>query len=594
MNERIKRHKNQPVKRYMPGLDGLRALCVLAVIAYHLNLEWAEGGLLGVGIFFVLSGYLITDQIMMEWKKERRLRLLKFWVRRMRRLLPAMVVMLLFAAFCLLFLDPSRLHGFTGGMVSSLLYVNNWWLIFHQVSYFESFGPPSPIGHLWSLSIEEQFYLVWPIILAAGLKLAPYRGKLLLWILAGAAASALAMAWMYTPGTDPSRVYYGTDTRAFSLLVGAALAVVWPSWQLSGSVSAKARGLLDLTGGLGLLLLLLLIFLTGKFDDSLYHGGFLFLSTIAAAVIAVLAHPASRLGKVMGCKPLRWIGVRSYSLYLWHFPVIILSSPDGNTEEVSAMRIALQLAISLILAALSYRYVEEPLRRGRMGINQGRTRQPASRRLFHRPYVLAALLMILLIPIYRSMSMTKPEPNASPPPAAQAWTQNEQTKPDRGKLDAQPGEGMTVIGDSVILDAAPFLEERLPGVVIDGQVGRQMRHVREVIDELQDQGKLGDRIIIELGSNGSFHADLLRSLLTSLDDKKVFLINTRVPREWQDSVNRAISEVGGEFNNTTVINWHSASRGKDHYFAQDGVHLNAEGARYYASLIANAVRDASG
>lgn len=333
-------------KRYMPGLDGLRAFSVIAVMAYHWNAKWAQGGFIGVGIFFVISGYLISDQIIQQWQSRGRLNLIDFWIRRARRLLPAMLAMLGFVALWLLCIEPGRLQGLKGAFLSSVFYANNWWLIFHKVSYFESFGPPSPIGHLWSLAIEEQFYLVWPLLLVAGMHIFPRRGKLALMIAALACVSALAMFGIYIPGEDPSRVYYGTDTRAFALLIGAALAVVWPSRKLSDRVTAGARVMLDIAGFLGLIALAALIYRTGEYDDFLYRGGLLGIAVLSAAVIAVLAHPASRVGQVMGCKPLRWIGVRSYSLYIWHFPVIILTTPEVDTGGANALRILFQLFLS--------------------------------------------------------------------------------------------------------------------------------------------------------------------------------------------------------------------------------------------------------
>jgi len=603
-------------KRYMPGLDGLRALSVLAVIAYHLDLKWAQGGLLGVGIFFVISGYLITDQIITEWNRHQRLSLVDFWIRRARRLLPAMIVMLLFVAAWLYFVDSSRLHALQGDFLSSLFYINNWWLIFHQVSYFESFGPPSPIGHLWSLSVEEQFYVMWPLLLVIGLKFASRRGKLALLILAGAALSALAMAMIYVPGTDPSRVYYGTDTRAFALLIGAALAVVWPSQKLNDRVSTAARNTLDIVGGIGIMALLVFIYQTVEYDDWLYRGGLLFLSLIAAAVIAVLAHPASRVGKMMGCKPLRWLGVRSYSLYIWHYPVIILTSPDVNTNETGVTRIILQLTASLILAAISYRYIEEPFRRGRVRLHWKISYSPLRRRVLS--VILTAIVPAILIPSACSISQSKegfpahvveaagsqkgsnqqetpstaqntkhPE-TQKPASAAQDTVHPEAQKPV--PPDIESGKGITAIGDSVILDAKPFLAKMLPGIAVDGKVGRQMRQAQDVIEQLKAQGRLGDRIIIELGTNGAFSKKQLRDLLHSLSDaKQILLVNTRVPRNWQDTVNATIAEVSNEFNNTAIVDWYSASEGKGEYFYRDGVHLNRDGAEYYASILAKAV-----
>ncbi|MFC9773811.1 acyltransferase family protein [Paenibacillus chitinolyticus] len=356
--------QKQLLKRYMPGIDGLRAISVLAVIAYHFNLKWAKGGLLGVEVFFVLSGYLITDQLLWELKTQRKISFLHFWIRRIRRLLPAMVSMLLVVALGLNLIDPSRMQTLRGDFLSSVFYVNNWYLIFHQVSYFESFGPPSPIGHLWSLSIEEQFYVIWPLLLFFLVRLLGRRGRLAVCILLGAAVSAVAMALLYVPGTDPSRVYYGTDTRAFAILIGAALAVVWPSWRLTDRISSGARLLLDLLGAVAMLILFIMMNRTNEYDSSLYPVGFLFLSVVTAVIIAVLVHPASQLGSILAAKPLRWIGKRSYSLYIWHYPVIILSSPAANVGEPGFVDILLQLTLIFMLSALSYRFVEEPIRRG--------------------------------------------------------------------------------------------------------------------------------------------------------------------------------------------------------------------------------------
>lgn len=658
-NEHLRSQSSiQPVggRRYVPGIDGLRALSVLAVIAYHLNLNWAEGGLLGVGIFFVISGYLITDQIITQWERHRRLNLLDFWVRRARRLLPAMIVMLFVVALWLLIIEPSRLYGLKGDFMSSLFYLNNWWLIFHNVSYFESFGPPSPIGHLWSLSIEGQFYILWPIVLIIVMKIARRRGKLIVWIMVCAAVSALAMALIYVPGTDPSRVYYGTDTRVFALLIGAALAVAWPSQKLNDKVSEPARRMLDIVGGLGLVLLLVLFNQVNEFDDLLYRGGFLVISLIAAVVIAVLAHPASRLGSIVGCKPLRWIGVRSYSLYIWHFPVIILSSPSVNTEESSILRIIIQLAVSFLLAALSYKYVEEPIRRG--SFKETWKNISLKRRGGLRPGFLMAIIAVILIPIackgyllnagsdtpaiesadmhYEQQQQQQEQQDLgikndptdhkaidksvtdkpSLPAMATATTEPEVNKPDPkvgaintevakpesevGKtvpeekkpvaVKSQAGNDVTAIGDSVILDVAPYLSEKLPGIVIEGKIGRQMAKAQEVVDQLKAQGRLGKKVVIELGTNGSFSSKQLRSLLDSLSGaEQIFLVNTRVPKKWEHNVNHNISKVSSEYSNTTVVDWYSASEGKDNYFYEDGVHLKPEGSMFYASLLVKAL-----
>lgn len=613
-------------RRYMPGLDGLRALSVIAVIAYHLNLSWAPGGLLGVGIFFVLSGYLITDQIINRWQKDRRLDLKDFYIRRARRLLPAMFVMLIFIATWLLLFDSSRLAALQGEFISSMLYFNNWWLIFHDVSYFESFGPPSPIGHLWSLAIEEQFYLVWPLVIFVGLRKIPQRGKLIKLTLAGALISALAMALIYQPGVDPSRVYYGSDTRAFGLLIGAALALAWPSRKLKREVSRSSRNILDFIGLIGLFIIILMIWRSNEYGQFLYYGGLVLLSILAAIVIAVLVHPASRLAKIMGCKPLRWIGVRSYSLYIWHYPIIILTTPAVDTGGFNGFRVFVQLGVSILLAALSYKYIEEPIRHGLLKRMCGELSNRLRFKIRPVFLVIIAPLIVLSISSISNLEnkisadpnpdqMTisdKYEPFVTPvnpteegassiieqtpnPPATQEIPE-EVDPPKKSDSQTQPqvkvGKGVTAIGDSVILDAAPYLKELLPGIVIDGKVGRQMSQAKEVVDNLRKNGKLGNRVIINLGTNGAFNSNQLRKLLTSLEDaQQVVLVNTRVPRKWQNTVNSLLTKVAAEFPNTTVVDWHSSSAGKDSYFYDDGVHLRQEGAKFYASLVASAIEE---
>ncbi len=585
-------HLNQPTKRYMTGLDGLRAISVLAVIAYHLHFRWAEGGLLGVEIFFVLSGYLITDQILYEWRTRSGFSIVQFWIRRMRRLLPAMIFMLTVVALWLLITDFSRLQALGGHFVSSLFYVNNWYLIFHHVSYFESFGPPSPIGHLWSLSIEEQFYVIWPLILLIGLCFAPQRGRLMLFILGCAIVSAIAMAVIHEPGADPSRVYYGTDTRVFAILIGAALAIIWPSWRLSENVSSSSRTMLDMTGVLGIVMLFIMIGQTNQFDDSLYRGGFLYLSLITAVIIAVLVHPANRLERWLGCRPLSWIGKRSYSLYIWHYPIIILSGPVVNTEDANYMRIALQVTASFITGGLSYKYIEEPIRRGTFWTNLKSLRRSADGNQLGLVVIVIAIILVLT-------SWKKDPVLDAPVTVSQKPVQTKKLQcgcsDDNHSAEntdhLAEGSGVTAIGDSVILDAAPFLEKQFPGIVIDGKVGRQMSQAKDVLNDLRAQGKLGHKIIIELGTNGVFNRSQLHSLLASLQDsRQIYLITTRVPRGWQNTVNDNLREIAGEFQNVRLIDWYSASENRNDLFYDDGVHLKPEGAQYYASVLIDAIK----
>ena len=363
----------------MPGLDGLRALAVLAVIAYHLQLGWAPGGLLGVGVFFTLSGYLITDLLLGQRETLGHLQLGNFWLRRARRLLPALFLMLAVVVAWVTLLHRSQLPSLRGDVLAAVAYVSNWWNIWREASYFVRFGPPPPLDHLWSLAIEEQFYLVWPFLLWLGLRYVRGRYSLAGMTLAAAALSATAMALLYQPGVDPTRVYEGTDTRAFGLLVGAALAMVWPSRRLRADLSLRRRLLLDGAGVLGLVVVGLLIWRTDQYSASLYRGGISLLSVATVSVVAALAHPASWLGPVLGWAPLRWLGVRSYGIYLWHWPIIVLTTPPEQ-KGINLTLAMLQVAATIAVAALSWRFVEEPIRGGVLGRLWARARSRVWRR----------------------------------------------------------------------------------------------------------------------------------------------------------------------------------------------------------------------
>src|ERR1700742_5057853 len=368
----------EPVKRnqrYMPGLDGLRAIAVLAVIAFHLGLGWAPGGLLGVGIFFTLSGYLITDILLGQFLKRGSIHLGRFWLGRARRLLPALFLMLLIVIAWVTIFGPAQPDQFRKAVVSAVFYVNNWEQIFANVSYFARFAPEGPLNHLWSLSVEEQFYIFWPFLLLIGVKLvherplaSGVRPRLALVTIVLALISTIEMAILYHPTLDPSRIYYGTDTRAGGLLFGAALAMVWPSRRLSHKITPQARDMLDGVGLLGLLIIFIMVWRVGEVSAFLYRGGFVVLSLATVMVLMRLAHPACRLGRVLGMRPLRWVGVRSYGIYLWQTPVIVITAANAqNPQDEGLLRKALQFAAILAIAALSWRFVEEPIRHGAIG-----------------------------------------------------------------------------------------------------------------------------------------------------------------------------------------------------------------------------------
>jgi len=393
-------------QKYLPGLDGLRAIAVAAVVAYHLGYGWAQGGLLGVGVFFTLSGYLITDILVGQWAARGRIKLGDFWLRRARRLLPALFVMLAAVAIWVNVAARSFLPGFRGNVIASVFYVSNWWYIDQHASYYAQFAPPAPLDHLWSLAVEEQFYLIWPWVVLLLVWLAgrasrrrrqlaggpggpaspaggaPYltgRSRLALAAvtLGLAAASAIWMAVRYQPGYDPTRVYEGTDTRAFGLLIGAAVAMVWPTRRPASTAAASggaasertvpptARWLLDAAGVAGLVVIGLLVWRTNQYSAFMFRGGLELLSVATAATVAAAATPGSLVGRALGWSPLRWTGVRSYGIYLWHYPLIVLTAVPGTVGTPASLgRAVAVVAGTVVVAAVSWQVIEEPIRRG--------------------------------------------------------------------------------------------------------------------------------------------------------------------------------------------------------------------------------------
>ena len=356
---------------YQPALDGLRAVAVCAVIAYHLQYGWAEGGFLGVDAFFVLSGFLITSLLVVEFGGAGRIDLRAFWVRRARRLLPALFLVLgaitVWAAFVL---RADQLGTVRGDGLATIFYGANWRFVASGQSYFDLVSVPSPFRHAWSLAIEEQFYLVWPLVAFACLRLGRGRTRVLATVCTvGAAASIALMAIVYDP-LNPSRAYYGTDTRAHALLIGALLAILLRHRAANAAARVARRGVNPAlqTAGVGAALACVAAFAFVPDTSSfMYRGGFaLFAIAVAVLIAAAVAPGRSPVRTLLSIRPLRWIGAISYGLYLWHWPVqVALTAPrtglDGAALDV------VRIAATFGLATLSFYAVEQPIRRGALG-----------------------------------------------------------------------------------------------------------------------------------------------------------------------------------------------------------------------------------
>jgi peptidoglycan/LPS O-acetylase OafA/YrhL len=603
---------------YMPGIDAMRALAVLAVFGYHAGLGWLPGGFLGVDVFFVISGYLITSLLLREFRGTGKIELARFWIRRARRLLPAVGVLIAVAMIVSAIADPNKIAQTRGDALASLFYFANWHFIFAHTSYFEQFGRPSLFTHLWSLSVEEQFYLFWPIVFAAGMKLFG-RGRLLLGVLAGAIASVV-LAWiLFDPGHDASRVYYGTDTHAVGLLAGVALALVWSPVELrlphhnSGPLVGP---ILDALGVVALGYLILSFAHVHDYDLVLWHGGYAWVAIATAILLAALAHPAARLGNIIGRPALLWLGLRSYSFYLWHWPVLVMTRPGVDIDLPRGILIPLQLIACLILADLSYRFVELPFngkaKLPRMSDRWLRVARPA--------LILGVLAVILVVgwsgivkagstsPELAAASMKTsahvsaklPEANTDPPApkgadaGGKAGAAKEAGEAREQKLRySKHWPRIVMLGDSVMIGAEANLEKRLgPGFSMDAKVGRQADEFIAIIEKIKKGGHHPQAMVIQWGNNGPLYSEDMEALRKATTNVgQLFLISDHAPVSWQDESNEAIAEASKLWHDTTEIPWAKAAEEGGESLFWDGIHLTPKGAGVYARLVSQVLHE---
>ncbi len=510
---------------YIPALDGLRALAVIAVLLYHADQAWIPGGFLGVDVFFVISGYLITCLLLSDWQQTNGIGLKRFWYRRARRLLPALFAMLFVVSLYAILFLPDVLDQLRGEVLSALFYVENWFLVFRNLSYFQSAGRPPLLQHVWSLAVEEQYYLFWPLILMLVLTVwGKSRKALLIGVLAGVVISTLEMAILYHPYTDPSRVYYGTDTRVAALLLGSALAFVWAPWRLIGRTGRNAGILLDAVAVLSGIVLFYMFLNVHDFDPSLYRGGFLLVAIVSALLIAATVHPASKLVPwLLGFGVLRWIGVRSYGIYLWHWPIYMVTRPHSDLPLTGLPLLVLRLTLTFLAAAASYKYIEEPIRHGALERQWARYKTApveTKRSLMTRFSLGATGLVVGLVIIVvglgnggsaaapagfgkRTDVVVQPGDTIGPTTTVVGETTTTPTAPPAGTPTTAPGTPvttMTAIGDSVMLGAYVPLKSTVDTMFnasvlgVDAAESRQFSAGVDLIQSVQGQGATrGDR-----------------------------------------------------------------------------------------------------
>jgi len=634
----------------MSGLDGLRAIAVMAVVFYHADFSWARGGFLGVEVFFVISGYLITSLLLVEWLKNDSVDLKAFWVRRARRLLPAVFLMLgVVAVWSVVFLRDT-LYRLGGDILAASTYVTNWFFIVRNDSYFESFGRPPLLGHLWSLAVEEQFYVLWPLLFSIGFALLGGRSKhatirrFRSIVVVGAIASTVWMAYLFVPFEDPSRVYYGTDTRAAGILIGIALATAWMPWHLRTTISRRYRAVFRSVGFAALAGLLLIMATLSEYSPWLYRGGFAVTSLLTAVVIAVIAHPAIGFGWVLSNPVMTWIGKRSYGIYLWHWPIFMITRPGFDVSSSVTNTFAIRLALTFVIAELSYRYVEMPIRKvGYRAWMRNITRSLGM--ATHRSASGAAVVMFASFALITTILVVGSQAGSPESVVAsgegqgktaietvtvEPATSDESTAASRFediinsfatnvsgsssdiKTETQPvattdapttetataadsgsGPHVTLIGDSVLLGAKPDVETVLGAhTVVDGKVNRQFRHADDVARSLLSQGKLGEIVVLHLGTNSPFNSATWDEVMTELsnDVDEIYVLTIQVPRRWESQTNNAIKAGVERWPNVKIIDYFAWGNAHPEYYVEDGVHLNATGRAEYAKFLSSQIQ----
>ena len=647
----------------LQGLDGLRAVAVVAVLLYHLGLPHvADAGFLGVDVFFTISGFIITALLLREHGRTGGLNFLAFYRRRARRLLPPTFVMVAVVATLSPLLAPQAVQRLGSDIPAAALYVSNWWQIFSHQSYFENFDNPALLQHLWSLAVEEQYYIVWPLCVWGVLRVSGRRWLALV-SLALALASTAWMAWLYEiqiDGGDPSRVYLGTDTHLMGLLLGSALACVFDPWRPAGQrwlVLAQRRAAghpmvaLGAWGGAALLGLLAMVGLLNDAEPLVYRGGLLGAAVLSAAALVAAVQPGTWVQRGLGGPLVQWAGTRSFSLYLWHWPIFVWLRPAGDAMPELVMVTAARLVLTVWAAELSYQLVERTahappapaeaavaavaaetaeaaeaaraVERAAAATTAAcaATATPAARRWMPRGAVLAGALVAVV-----STALVVAGP--APPPAAgatlstlQSWPL-EALAPGRGELlaeseppstslrpvvwlrgtqqpawgplapvlGAEPDTCINVIGDSVMLGAREHLGRTIAGVRVDAEVGRQGSQGVKLLKEFRAHAVLCNSVVVHLGTNGYLSETHYREMLKQLQDRPVVvLVNIHANRHWTAANNRMIARVGREFQNTRVVDWHALSDRRPEFFVSDGVHLSGTGIQAMAREIRRAV-----
>ena len=612
-------------RRYIKGLDGIRAIAAIMVLAYHLKLALFKSGFLGVTVFFVLSGYLITGILISEVEEEGTIDLKNFWLRRIRRLVPAVMSMAVVIIFVSAVVNRIIFTKGCKDFLASVLGFNNWWQIFNKVSYFEAAGVPSPFTHCWSLAIETQFYLIYPLILLGIYKLVKSRGEgranrgllfagvtLLL-----ALISVILMIVLFDPQQDASRVYYGTDTRAFSLLFGALLAILWEYRMVPRKLSASVNMVL---GSVSFAVLLVMTIAINGSSNFWYRGGQFVGTILTVLVIYTVSGRKTWLSRFLSNPVLKWIGDRSYSIYLWHYPIILLISKGIKASWWITL---IEIVLSVVLAELFYRFIETPIRHGIIGeyLNILRSR-PKSRQEKKRQvqvarrslkvmagtFVLTVSLILCMVFVPKKNALDTLQKREAKAKETGKMTEEQLAKQKANGSESDDtictadltddeileGLNLLLIGDSIAVDVTDDFYEIFPNSVSDTKIGRITSLGKQVLDSYIDEKKWeGEGVIFASLSNSPINGELEDIREKIGKDMPLFLTTVRIPHDmFEEESNSKIKKFVEENDHTYLIDWYAASEGHDEYFDADDTHLLSAGAKAYAKCIKEAVLDA--
>ena len=564
--------------QHIPAIDGLRAIAVTAVIFYHLDFAWIPGGFLGVDLFFVISGYVITRLLLDSIARSGGLDLRGFYKARARRLLPPMVFMIVVTAFYISIWAQDSVKRFLTDIPFSLSGLMNWWLVFKEQDYFEAIGRPPLLQHTWSLAVETQFYLIWPVLLLLilkrfGKKVIPLAA-LTIALFSGTALFLVSLR--LDASSSVSHIYFGTDTHSIGLFLGAALAVSWIPQNFKSEVSNKAQNFIDFIGVFGLVGILGSFLLIDESSPTAYKIAFPLAAIFGAAIITSIVHPASRFAPILQNRVLLWLGERSYAIYLWHWVVFQITRPRVDIDGQDWALIALRILVVLALADISLKLVELPIRSGKVEYwFKGMKYRTASVRKRQKIAVISSISIVLL-----SLTALSSVAVLSSNRAAQEFQESLQSEPEITPViseDVDRSEMIWLTGDSVILGIRNSLAEIRPLLVVNARVGRAAPELlQEMSRDLEKAA--GSTVVMDLGNNDLLTEDTVRAIFElAKESPRIIVVNTAVPRPYRDANNSLITDIAAQYSNVKVVDWNAISEGHPEYFAPDGVHLVPRG-----------------